>query len=516
MLSQCKAAKVGKQTAHVVKTSVLNPLSRLTPLTPQPRPHKTSSTTQTTAALPSDDVTLSATAPPQSQKKLTPKKILLAAATAVSGLAGLAGTASVLIHSAQKGPVELLVAPNTNPADLQQLQKTLAPVDAKLLRLAQQSGLQYQLVSPGDDLMSAKVLRPQDPSVFKDPKFRQFADQLHQQADAKFEKPTTTQEDYYKQKKEKVNFLLDQIEASKLPVKLYSIPINGVLDINMLNIINQQNDMPASLQQMAMVHGAKSPEEIQEFISIVKAINGDRIDQAVNQAVANFTSFKQMGMTLNHKPFDAEKFKQGLLKHTDQLPLDHKAMSILVPDMFYKQIDGQTVRLDGHDRGAIESWSGEFSAKGELEITGKINSDKNPIRGEYFYNDEINRILLRSTETGSRAPIHELGHALDHLLQKKDPKFYASWKADVQKDYDAMMSNLYSGPDGTQPITDYATTNVGEYIAEGFAHYHMTPDEFKAKDPKFYAHIDSFVKQLKGLDHPQGSQTLAQILNLKD
>lgn len=504
---------------------MLNPLSRLTPLTPQPRLLKTSSTTQTTAGLPSDDVSLSATAPPQAQKKLTPKKILLAAATAVSGLAGLAGTASVLIHSAQKSPLELLVAPNTNPADLHRLQKTMAPVDAKLLRLAQQSGLQYQLVSPGDDLMSAKVLRPQDPAVFKDPKFRQFADQLHQQADAKFEKPMQqalssmsdpTQQDYYRLKKEKINFLLDSIEASKLPLKLYSIPVNGLLDINMLNIINQQNDMPASLQQMAMVHGAKSPEEIQEFISIVKAINGDRIDQAVNQAVANFTSIKQMGMTLNNKPFDAEKFKAGLLKHPDQLPLDHNAMSILVPDMFYKQVDGQTVRLDGHDRGAIESWSGEFNAKGELEINGKINSDKNSIRGEYFYNDEINRILLRTTETGSRAPIHELGHALDHLLRKKDPKFYASWKADVQKDYDAMMSNLYSGPDGTKPITDYATTNVGEYIAEGFAHYHLTPDEFKAKDPKFYAHIDSFVKQLKGLDHPQGSQTLAQILNLKD
>ncbi|MFN8610002.1 MAG: zinc-dependent peptidase [Vulcanimicrobiota bacterium] len=503
---------------------MLNPLSRLTPLTPQARVHKARGTAVQDVALPGDEVRLSEVARPK--PKTTPAKVLLTAVAAVSGLAGLAGTASVLIHSAQKSPLELLVAPGTKTEDLKQLQATMAPVDVKLLRLAQHSGLQFHVVSPGDDMLQTNVLRVQEPSQFLKPELRQFADRLHQQSDARFDKPMLeamsklasdpTQVDYFKLKKEKINFLLDEIEASRLPVKLYTVPMNGPVDINTLQFLNQRNEMPASLKEMALVHGARSPQEIKEFIDIVKSINGTRIDQAIQQAADNFTSLKQMGTTLNRQPFDAQKFKQGLLKNSDMLPLDHNNLAILVPDLYYKQIDGQTLRLDGHDRGAIENWSGELNAKGELEVDGKINGDKNPIRGEYFYDDAVNRILLRTSETGSRAPIHELGHALDHLLQKQDPKFYQSWKAEVQKDYDAMMKGLFSGPDGTQPITQYATSNVNEYIAEGFAHYHLTPEEFKAKDPTFYGHIDKFVKQLKQLQQNQGPRTLAQILNLKD
>ena len=193
------------------------------------------------------------------------------------------------------------------------------------------------------------------------------------------------------------------------------------------------------------------------------------------------------------------------------VPINHRELNVLVPDLYYKQVGDQTVRLDSHDRGSLESWSGEPDAKGELHIDGKINGENHSIRGQYFHLGDVNRILLRDSEVSKRAPIHELGHAMDHILEKRDPQFYVAWKADVQKDYEAMMKNVYGPEGGTQPITEYAETNVGEYIAEGFAHYHLTPDEFKAKDPKFYQAIDRFVNRLQQLDSPQ---TLGQLLGL--
>lgn len=504
-------------------------------------------------ALPSESVTLSAAAPTPTSTR-TPAKILLGALTAVSGLAGLAGTASILIHNAHKSPAQLqaatvkaMLADDTplaqpSPETLAQLQKALAPVDVKLLQLAQSQGITYQLVEPGADFVQAKVLRLQSKSYIHDqlPQLSAFAQKLQASADKLYGQPMNelakkfqalpaggffpTAEDpaqtqYHKLNREQTTFLLDQLEASRLPVKLYSVPIPGDLggSPDMLQMINMQSEMPASLQQMAMVHGARSPEDIQEFATLVKAINGDRIDQAIEQTLDRMVNMKRAGVQLSGKTFSAQdevQFRAGLSKNSLMVPLNHREMNLLVPNLYYKQLGAETIRLDSHDRASLESWSGQRDAKGELFMDGKVNSEDHSIRGQFFYLDNVNRILMRSSEVGKNTPIHELGHAMEHILEKRDPKFYAAWKAEVKNDYDSMMKNVYGPNGGTEAITPYAETNVGEYIAEGFAQYHLAPNEFKAKDPKFYEAMDLFVTRLKQLDSPPGRQTLGQWLRL--
>lgn len=491
---------------------MISRLGSISPLHPPRKANLLASTALTPPSLPAESVTLHSTAAPKQAS--TGAKILLGALTAVSGLAGLAGTASILIHNAHKTPAELkaasvraVLAQDTplaqpSPETVAQLQKSLAPVSPQILNLAHKEGVRFQLVEPGADVMQAKVLRLQPKSYIHDqlPQLSAFAQKMSG---------------------EQVPQVLNQVEATRLPLRFFSVPLPGNVapTLDVLQMINMQSSMPTSLHQMALVHGAKSPEDIQEFAGLVRAINGPKIDQAVQETVDRMVSMKRATSAWNQKPFtsqDEAALRANLSKNLHMVPINHRDLNVLVPDLFYKQVNGQTFRLDGHDRGSLESWSGQANAKGELQIDGKINGENHGIRGQYFYKDGVNRILMRSSEVNKRTPIHELGHALDHLLEKRDPKFYAAWKADVQKTYDTMMKNVYGPGGGTEPITEYAETNVGEYIAEGFAHYHLRPDEFKAKDPKFYDAMDRFLKRLQQLDsaQPQQPQTLGQLLGL--
>ncbi|MBX3170573.1 MAG: zinc-dependent peptidase [Candidatus Eremiobacteraeota bacterium] len=449
----------------------LSPLSRAAPFLPARK-----AAPQTVEQPPIDEVTLSSR---PAQQRIAPK-ILLGALTAVSGLAGLAGSAAVIIHGAQKTAADTL---KDMGAGDPQLQKNLAAVDLKILHLAQKEGVTFQLVKPGDDLLQTGALQPRPDSYVHDqlPQIQAFAAQLRDQ-------PLDT--------------VLDRLEAEQLPVKLFTIPTPGDLPFD--PNLAQFSQMPQSIHGMALCHGAKTPEQIKEFTDLVKAINGETYSRAVQEAADRMTGFKRMGMNLTQQPFNEAEFRQNLINNQERLPLNHREINLLVPDLYYTSAG----KLDNHDRASLESWSGQRDAKGELSTTGKINGDQNSIRGEYFKNK---RILVRQTEVSKRAPIHELGHAMDDLLQQKDPEFYQSWKAAVQKNYDHMMQNLYGPEGGTEPITHYAETNVGEYIAEGFAHYHLAPDEFKAKDSKFYESIERFVIRLKQLEQPAaGPQTLGE------
>lgn len=480
----------------------LSPLTKAAPFLPVPR----KTTSESAPTNPSDDVTLSGSIPVA--QKSPGRKILLGALTAVSGLAGLAGTAAVIIHGAQKSPSDTIKDLTKGDAQsIAQMQKTMAPVDAKILHLAQKEGVTYQLLNPGDDLLQTGALQPRPPGYVHDqlPQIQEFVSQLRKQTEIRFDKPMAQLTDFgthYQQlAKDRTTFVLDQLEAAKLPIKFFTLPTPGDLPFNLS--MAQFGNMPQSITAMAAIHGAKTPEQIKEFTELVKAINGDTYTQAVQQTADRMTDFKRMGMNLNQKPFNEAEFRQGLLKNQDMLPVDHRAINLLVPDLYYTSAG----KLDNHDRSSLESWSGQRNAKGELSTDGRINGDQNSIRGEYFQNG---RILLRSSETGKRAPIHELGHAMEHILQKRDPQFYKNWKAGVQTNYDQMMKNVYGPGGGTESITPYAETNVGEYIAEGFAHYHLTPEEFKAKDPKFYESIECFINRLQQLDQADRPQTLGE------
>jgi hypothetical protein len=100
----------------------------------------------------------------------------------------------------------------------------------------------------------------------------------------------------------------------------------------------------------------------------------------------------------------------------------------------------------------------------------------------------------RARYWGEHIFVHEFSHAMMTAIRTVDPAMHA----EIRAAYDsAMAAGKYVHPDGRK---HYATTNAGEYWAEGaqwwfFSNYGEcfkgnikveTPDEFKAYDPKLY------------------------------
>jgi hypothetical protein len=95
---------------------------------------------------------------------------------------------------------------------------------------------------------------------------------------------------------------------------------------------------------------------------------------------------------------------------------------------------------------------------------------------------------------GEHIFVHEFAHAMMTAIRDVDPKMHA----EIRASYDsAMAAGKYVHPDGRK---HYATTNAGEYWAEGvqwwfFSNYGEcfkgnvkveTPEEFRAYDPTLY------------------------------
>ena len=90
---------------------------------------------------------------------------------------------------------------------------------------------------------------------------------------------------------------------------------------------------------------------------------------------------------------------------------------------------------------------------------------------------------------GTGAATHEVGHAVDHLVERLDPDFYQDWSADLQEAYDAVGS----GQSGA--ISDYSRTNLREYLADGSKFYHQQPDQLRQTDPALYELVDELTER---------------------
>ncbi len=490
--------------------------------------------------LPQDGLLLSGAPPVKETPRRKLAKVLLASLGAVSGLAGLAGAGSAIIQYATRPPdpaatVKAMLAHDTKlappaPEQVAELQKSLSVVDPSLLKLAQQQGLVFQLLAPGDNLLEAKVIRPQPDQYIKGQlsQMRAVSAGLAERIETQFNQPMQAealkiappqgfgapadshQLAYNDLAKAKNTFIGEQIRDSKLPFKTFSLPIPDGADMNMTQLLLQQSDMPTPLSEMARVHGAVTPEQKAEFMQLVRSINGDRYDRAVKDMIDSMVSMQRAGKLLNQETFtvaDEAAMRAKLTAQADNLPLDHLRHFLLVPDLWYQNIDGQTLKLDGHDRGTLENWTRQADSQ---QVTGKVNTDHKGVLGQYFYLDDVNRVILRDFETTGRSPVHELGHAMEHLLEKLDPTFYKSWKQEVQSSYDAMMKHQ------AQPITYYSETNTGEYVAEGFAHYFLNPQELASKDEHFQRCIQSMVERLRELAKTAPTQAQAPAPNLAD
>ncbi|MBS2040542.1 hypothetical protein JST97_36485 [bacterium] len=349
------------------------------------------------------------------------------------------------------------------------LEESLRVVDGRLLQLARQQGVTFQVVEPGDDLLQLGVVRSQPHELIGQQlgAIKTFSDELATQLSLRYDAPLRELEPHLKGKpggwsmggdpltsevsrlrEQRERFAIEKIVESGLPVKLFSLPIPAGADDFVAGALRQRSQRPISLEQMARHHGASTPQQVDEFAGWVRDINGERFKQAVSSADWKTT------------------------------PVDHQSLSLLVPDLWYQQFGNQQVLLDGHDRASLNQWAGP---------DGRVLASTSGVRGQFFF--PVNKVVLRAGAAQGATPVHELGHVLERILEQRDPAFYGPWHDQLEQAWQNSRLN-------TQPVSGYSQTNPGEFVAEGFAFYTLEPILLKEKDPALFGLIDQMVQRL--------------------
>ncbi|MGE0493030.1 MAG: hypothetical protein AB7S38_27710 [Vulcanimicrobiota bacterium] len=384
----------------------------------------------------------------------------------------------------------------------QRLMGELSGVDKDVLQLAADSGLKFAVADPGDNLVELGAVKPLDPEAIKadlpdmkaagdnyleasGPLASKMAD-LYNQRNAYIQEKGYTQEQLATVDDPKLRGIESQFletrgqlmgEASKM------------LESGVRQFIPPQGEgMPrtTALESVAISQGAQTPEEIKEFTDMVKTLNADRLAGMGERGLAALQAQAQSG--------DAQQAEQAkaYLEAAERKGLtmiNWQEEPLIIPDMQYHRdpdapAGSPGLRLDTHDMNVLNEWGG-----GTTTVTPFNPDDPNGATGGVRL-PKSNLVLLRSGVEGEG--VHELGHAIEGIVEQKDPQFHQQWSSQVQQ---AFLNGQASG----QGVTRYSLTNPDEYIAEGFSHFYEDPQLLKAKDPALFGLSEQLVARAREL-----------------
>lgn len=408
-------------------------------------------------------------------------------------------------------------------AEAAQLRSSLGAVDTNVLRFASDTRLQVGVLNPGDDMFESGVLRKQDPKAVEAQAPQMAA--LTQQLNADLEKKHKPRFEAIEKKlnalpaaprpagfgvsepdpngPKRVALMVEMsaakeqagkemgaaIDKSGLPIKPYAPkivgPTGGFGAFQAQMIANQ---MPVSTNEMARQAGATTPEQIKQYSSMVEKINGPQLQQARDEQLGGLTAAISQARDPRQKA-ELQKKLAEVRANGGDIPIDHNKHLIMVPDLNYSQ-DGQgrPIAMDTHDTNTLSDWS----APGTTRVNKAYDPETRQgsgTDGQYFAKGGLNTMVVRDTAVGSAA-VHELGHAIDFQMEKKDPQFYAGWKPRLEEAH-GKASAFMQG----KTVSEYAKTNPREYIAEGVSHYYSDPKGLKAADPALYALTEELLQR---------------------
>ncbi|MHC9543025.1 MAG: hypothetical protein AB9903_26240 [Vulcanimicrobiota bacterium] len=438
--------------------------------------------------------------------------------------------------------------------EISSLNRSLSIVQPEILTYANERGVKFQPVHEGDDINALKVLRPRKPDDLakKLPEMEAFGKKLNEQVEARFDSPLRKLEqeradlveklrkeqagqpdppdkaegfaalfagkepsdprldklddDIAAIDREKGKFMTDEIKKSGLAsdIKPFTIDTPSLSGLSGAGISAMVSMLPQSMESMAEIHGARTPEEKNEFYRAMEALNGDKLGKARQEAVEN--ELNQLGID---DPQDREKAKEQIQKgyqeqfagHPEKAPMNYQKSVVLVPNTYYYHKPGASdntppIRLDYHDYSTLNDWTDSKTGKAN---SGKLENGAGGVtNGQYFHLGGVNRILIRDSKMGDTTPVHELGHAVETNVEKDDPEFYTKWQENLKKAYDNVGQE-----GGTKEISDYSRTNLREYLAEGFLHYYEDPKLLNSRDPALYSRVEELVNRAASLTKKQ-------------
>mgnify|MGYP006277555727 CR=1 FL=1 len=401
--------------------------------------------------------------------------------------------------------------------DVQRLKDALSGVDTEVLTYARDHGTRWVIVREGQSLADAGVLRPLDRAsvLAQAAQSAAPARAVQQEAQARFndkladitrsldemgalpqdmggpgpgpalsgaddataERINRLYEDLRSTQSARRHFASSQLEQRTHDrVKLYN-PAEGEAGASTAFHSLESINTPHTLEQMARMHGAKTPEEVASFVDAVNTLNADTLPTLQMQSLQRIQS--QLANTT-----DAARRQQliGLLSQgPDGLPLDHENTLILVPNVYdYRpagQAAGPAMVVDYHDYASLQQWN---DASGQIKhVDPKVYT----VSAEHFDHAGMNTIVIRDTALYPGCAVHELGHSVESIIERTGAPF-------AQQLEDG-KTRAYENPGPRGYVTDYAATSANENLAEGFALHYNDPSRLRVRDPGLSRLVDS-------------------------
>lgn len=216
--------------------------------------------------------------------------------------------------------------------------------------------------------------------------------------------------------------------------KPYEIDENGnkVYFGRMLGLSGKTWDKPMSLGSIAGLHGAKTEDQVKEYVELILLAN-------------------------------SEIFADFSCPECIEIPAGKE---VLVPDFQYYR--GKKIHC-GCVNSPYEVITANMRGVAGYVLCGKIADTDSPDKLILMWDSSL------SGDDGLAKwyVIHEVGHALWDTLKEEDREFFDQWSSRVSGLYESRMK---SG-ENDQFITTYSKENEREYYAEGFAAYFTDPDE---------------------------------------
>lgn len=432
--------------------------------------------------------------PPKEKMRESTKKILKDAREDLTvSFKGL--TPKTDITAEKDKAIEQMISRDTKigpPSDeaVSNLKENLGKVDLEILSMIQQSGTKIVIVKAGDSILDTGLIKTVDAE-----KLLAEADELgkvglkaidEDQGTKSYLSLINLSKRISKITDNKVKIYIPQIRVTGLSTppeladameelirKQTIISLEGMVGAKTLEeakkFMLEAGGIPAEDERFILI----TPEEMKEYISIVRKLNGDRIKRA------------QIDYYASHP--DAIKEE-----NPDRMLIDTQKNPILIPNLAYyhppataDQIcekplsPGTKVDVDVFF-GMIMAW---HSGGSTIPAGGAI-------KGMYF--EDTNGVALMEDSTkNEKVAIHELGHAFEEILKNRDPVYYSK--------FDNKRDKIFQNLTLNKLISSIASENEKEFFAEGLAYFYLNPKLLKEKDEEWYNAIRDLIEHCRGV-----------------
>ena len=191
---------------------------------------------------------------------------------------------------------------------------------------------------------------------------------------------------------------------------------------------------PLSPVDVARIHGARTPQDIEGYVRLLRTLNGDeRLEAAQRHYAAEPGAASTQPGDVATRPM--RLWREG----------------IVVPSYEYWSAGGAPgLVVHSTDAESMRQWSA-----GNVE-------------GQYFYEGSGNTLVVHERNLGhhaepNRVLLHELGHAYEDAVSEQAPNSFSQWQTRRDADFARMRDNQGRFP------SDYATRSASELSAETFA-----------------------------------------------